>query len=97
MKTRQLIKQPVITEKSMKDAGKGVYTFHVSLAASKPAIKEAIEKAFSVHVEKVTTNIKKPKKKQVGRRRITSYTSAKKIARVWLKKDEKIDLFEFEE
>lgn len=95
--THNIIKKPVITEKSIKDAAKGVFTFQVALSASKNVIRKAIEDSFSVHVEKITTNIKKPKKKKSRKRLAISYTSPKKVARVWLQKDEKIDLFEFEE
>lgn len=53
-----IIRRPILTEKSLKDAdSRGVYVFEVAMAASKPEIKEAIEKLFNVKVKKVRTLI----------------------------------------
>ena len=95
MKT--ILKQAIITEKSMLEASKGVYTFEVGLQASKSQIKALVEQLFSVQVNKVTTTIRKPKQIRVGRRRTPKLNSPRKFARVWLKSGDSIDLFEFKE
>ncbi len=94
MEKKYLIKKAVITEKSLKDAANGVYTFEVYLHAKKLQIKKAIEKTFSVNVKTISTSIRKGKIKSVGRKRKKVKEKDIKIARVRLLKDEKIDLFE---
>ena len=63
----EIIKAPLITEKSANDKEKNKYTFLVSEKASKTEIKEAIEKIFKVKVESISTLNIKVKKKRVGR------------------------------
>jgi len=63
----EIIKAPLVTEKSTNDKEKGTYTFLVSEKASKTEIKEAIEKIFKVKVESVKTLNITVKKKRVGR------------------------------
>lgn len=64
----QLIKGPIITEKShmVKAAGNKV-TFRVDAKANKIEIRKAIEELFKVKVLSVNTISMKGKKKQVGR------------------------------
>ena len=64
---RDIIKAPIITEKSSTLATQNVITFSVDVNANKTQIKQAIEKIFNVKVEKVNTVNVKPKKKRVGR------------------------------
>ena len=47
---------PVVTEKSSMAGEFNQVTFRVALDATKPEIKEAVEKLFSVKVENVNTN-----------------------------------------
>lgn len=85
--------QPVITEKSMKEAKRGRYTFLVEKNLSKPKIKKLVEDVFSVEVAAVAT-LKVPGEKRrtyQGRYRIRQ---PKKKAVVTLKEKQKIDLFE---
>ena len=89
-----IINKPIITEKSLKDAQAGIYTFAVEKTATKPRIQKAIEEMFKVHVTKITTVNRKGKKRLVGKRRTPVYEGNIKKARVILQKDEKIDLFE---
>ncbi len=63
----EIIKAPLITEKSHVGTEKGVYTFLVSPKATKTEIKDAIEKIFKVKVVEISTLNVKPKKKRVGR------------------------------
>jgi large subunit ribosomal protein L23 len=84
---------PVITEKSLKDAKEGKYTFRVDKGMDKFAVKKLIEETFNVHVVDVNT-IKVPgevKKTMTGRKRMVK---PGKKAIVKLKEKEKIDLFE---
>ena len=54
MKTAyDIIKAPVISEKSMDDAAEKKYTFKVDVNATKPQIKAAVEEAFGVEVVRV--------------------------------------------
>ena len=63
----QIIKAPLITEKSRTDEQNGVYTFLCDPKATKTEIKNAIEKLFKVKVVEISTLNTKPKKKRVGR------------------------------
>ena len=85
-----IIIAPVITEKSAAQAEKNVYTFKVAAEANKIEIKDAIEKAFGVKVEKINTLNTKSKDKRVGR--YTGKTKTYKKAFVTLKDGEKIEL-----
>lgn len=64
---RDVIKAPIITEKSASLAQNNVITFSVDVNANKTQIKQAVEKIFDVKVESVNTVNVKPKKKRVGR------------------------------
>lgn len=64
---RNVIKAPIITEKSAALAQNNIITFSVDVNANKTQIKQAVEKLFDVKVESVNTVNVKPKKKRVGR------------------------------
>lgn len=65
---RDIIKAPIITEKSSDLAqNKNTFVFSVDVNANKTQIKQAIEKIFNVKVESVNTINVKSKKKRVGR------------------------------
>jgi len=84
---------PIITEKSLKDAKAGRYTFGVLPKKNKFEIKKAIEEVFKVHVTSVATINLRGGSKRNFRGQIQSKGASKK-AIVTLAKDEKIDLFE---
>lgn len=67
MNNYDIIFAPVITEKTAAMESEGKYVFKVDVRASKPQIKQAIEKAFNVKVESVNTMNNHPKDKRVGR------------------------------
>jgi len=90
----EILIRPIISEKSLNQAGLGWYTFAVQTKARKPAIKKAVEKTFGVKVLKVKTMIIKGKTKRIGRRLKKIKTSSWKKAQVLLPKEQKIDLFE---
>ena len=91
MRERDIIKAPIITEKSASLAqDKNTITFSVDTKANKTEIKQAVEKIFDVKVESVNTINVKPKKKRVGR--YTGKTNKVKKAIVKLKEGSKIEL-----
>ena len=91
MRERDIIKAPIITEKSASLAqDKNTITFSVDTKANKTEIKNAIEKIFDVKVDSVNTVNVKPKKKRVGR--YVGKTNKVKKAIVKLKEGSKIEL-----
>lgn len=90
---RDIIKRPVITERStdMMEANK--FTFEVDIKANKTEIKKAVEEIFGVTVEKVNTMRVPGKMKRVGRH--MGMTSERKKAIVTLAPESKpISIFE---
>ena len=88
---RDIIKAPVITEKSSNIASNDrKYVFKVDAKANKSQSKDAIEKIFKVKVESVNTVNVHPKKKRVGR--YSGMTNKYKKAIVTLVNGNKIDL-----
>lgn len=89
-----ILRRPIVTEKStlLQEAGK--YTFQVDGSASKIQIKEAVEKAFNVKVRAVNT-IRMPGKKRFSRRVRGTETRTKpwKKAIVTLAPGQTIELF----
>ena len=86
----EIIKAPVITEKSQIAKSNGQYTFKVDPKANKTEIKEAIEKLFNVKVKQIRTINVKVKKRRVGR--YTGLTNRSKKAIVTLQEGQTIDL-----
>ena len=80
----------VVTEKSMQNAEKNIYTFKVDKRATKTQIKKTIEAQFGVHVKTINTLITKPKDKRVGK--YTGKTKTYKKAIVSLKDGETIEI-----
>ena len=86
----EIIKAPVITEKSQAMQSEGKYTFLVDPKANKTEIKSAIEKLFNVKVKSISTLNVKPKKKRVGR--YSGMTNRKKKAVVTLEEGQTITI-----
>lgn len=55
MNAYDIIRRPVITEKSMNEMADKKYTFIVDINANKTEIKLALEEIFKVKVDKVNT------------------------------------------
>ena len=92
MKQWEIIKGPIITEKSNDLLEKeNKYTFKVALEANKVEIKQAIEAIYKVKVVDIATVRVLPKRRRVGK--YEGYRSAYKKAIVKLAKDQKIDAF----
>lgn len=90
---RDIIYRPVITESSADLMVDKKYTFEVDPKANKTEIKQAVELAFGVTVEKVNTMNVKGKFKRMGR--YGGYRSDRKKAIVQLSADSKdLDFFE---
>ena len=68
-----IVRKPLVTEKSTMASENGAVVFEVSIASNKPQIKEAVEALFGVKVKAVNTSITKGKQKRfkgvLGRRR----------------------------
>ena len=94
-----IILRPVISEKSIDEAGRGKYTFAVHNDANKIQIKAAIEELYKkekVTVVAVNVLSSKAKEKRRGtkRGRVTGHTSAWRKAIVTLAPGQKIEFFE---
>ena len=88
-----VIRKPIISEKSMANMQEKTYAFKVALDANKVEIKEAVEKIFGVQVEKVTTVNCAGKEKRMGVH--TGLTAKTKKAYVKLTKESKtIEFFD---
>ena len=90
---RDIIKRPVITERSTEQMADKKYTFDVDKRANKTEIKNAIETIFEVRVAKVNTMNVKGKPKRFGRH--FGYKPDRKKAIVTLTEDSKeLEFFE---
>ena len=89
----EVLKRPIVTEKSMVGSEVGDYTFEVDLRANKYVIKDAVETAFSVTVNHVRINVMPAKTMRRGRR-IGIRKPKWKKAIVTLKSGDHIQLFE---
>ncbi|WP_147804594.1 50S ribosomal protein L23 [Alkalicoccus halolimnae] len=90
---RDLIKRPIITERSADLMAEKKYTFEVDPRATKPQLKAAIEEIFGVEVVNVNTMNYKGKFKRFGRH--SGYTRKRKKAIVELSADSKeLEFFE---
>ena len=61
-----IILKPVITERSMENAGNKIYAFEVARDANKIEIRDAVETIFGVAVMSVNTMNLKGKEKRLG-------------------------------
>ena len=59
-----VIRKPIITEKSTMASENGAVVFEVAIDSSKPQIKQAVEELFGVKVKAVNTTITKGKTKR---------------------------------
>ena len=92
MDARDIIKRPVITERTTDLMADKKYTFEVDVRANKTQVKDAIEEIFGVKVEKVNVQNYKGKFKRMGR--FGGYTSKRRKAIVKLTADSKeIEIF----
>lgn len=92
MDLRDVIRRPVITEKSMLEMEDNKYTFIVDPKANKTLVKQAVEALFDVKVEKVNIINTARKPKRLGM--FMGYTRKNRKAIVKLTEDSTpIELF----
>ncbi|ANF98383.1 MULTISPECIES: 50S ribosomal protein L23 [Paenibacillus] len=90
---RDIIKRPVITERTADYMSELKYAFEVDIRSNKTEIKKAIEEIFKVKVSKVNTLRMPAKPKRYGR--YSGYTSEWKKAIVTLAPESKpLEFFE---
>lgn len=88
----KVIIRPLVTEQGTHFANvRGAYSFEVNKKANKAQIKNAIEKIYSVKVDKVRTANRKGKPRRRGG--TIGVTSSWKKAVVYLESEYHIDLF----
>jgi len=87
-----VLRRPLVTEKSTELQTKNKYAFEVAGEANKLQVKQAVEKAFKVNVTKVNVVTVPGKTRRVGRRQVL--TPSWKKALVTLRAGDKIEFFE---
>ena len=92
MEILEVLRRPIITEKSTALQERGKYVFEVAPHANKKQIREAVQLAFKVEVAKVNVVTVPPKWRGPGQRK--GKTSLRKKAVVTLKPGHKIEYFE---
>lgn len=89
---RDIIRKPIVSEKSYDLTNQRKYTFEVDKKATKPQIRQAIEEIFKVGVTSVNTMNREGKTKKQG------WSSGRrpswKKAIVTLREGDKIEVFE---
>ena len=92
----EVLKRPIITEKTALLNEKGVFGFIVDKKANKIQIKDAVERMYAVNVDSVRTAImpKKPKFRYTKSGVVSGHKPSYKKAFVQLKEGEYIDLYE---
>ena len=88
----EVLRKPLITEKSTDLQSLNKYAFEVADSANKPLVKQAIENAFKVKVTGVNIITMPGKSRRMGRRIIQSPSWKKAI--VTLQPGDKIEFFE---
>ncbi len=92
MNAQQVIREPIISEKSYALIAENKYTFRVHPRAHKTQIRAAVEEIFKVQVVDVCTMRLKPKPKRRGW--TSGQTRSWKKAVVELAPGDRIELFE---
>ena len=92
MQVFDVLRRPVVTEKSTLLQETGRYTFEVAPSANKHQIKRAVEEAFNVEVVHVNTMNVRGKRKRFGPRLVAK--PAWKKAIVQLAPGDSITIFE---
>jgi large subunit ribosomal protein L23 len=88
----EVLRRPLVTEKSTTLQALNKYAFEVADGANKMMIQQAVETAFKVKVTKVNVVLVRGKSKRVGRR--MTHTNPWKKAIVTLQQGDKIEYFE---
>lgn len=92
MNIYQVLKRPILTEKSDYQRDDNQYVFEVDRKANKHQIKEAVQSIFDVQVLKVNTMVMKPKRRRMGRKLVQTRPAWKRAV-VTLAPGERIQEF----
>lgn len=92
MNLYEVLRRPVITEKSSSLQAEGKYVFEVAREANKLQVKQVLEKEFKIKVSAVNIITVPRKERKVGRRVV--FTQSWKKAIVTLQPGDKIEFFE---
>lgn len=87
-----LIKYPVITEKTISLIEKNKYTFDVYNKLTKPQIKKILENLFEINIISVNTHLLPIKKKRLGLKK--GYKTNYKRVIITIKSNQKIPIFQ---
>ncbi len=88
----EVLRRPLITEKSASLHAEGKYAFEVAREANKQQVKQVVEKAFNVKVTAVNVMTAPSKQRRMRGRIVLTHPWKKAI--VTLKPGDKIELFE---
>lgn len=91
MNINEIVKYPILTEKTYAQMENRVYTFAVNKKANKKQIQKAVEVIFAVEIEKVNTQVVRRKDKRVGK--FLGKTTGIKKAVVYLKEGHSISFY----
>ena len=94
MDGRDIIRKPIVSEKSYVLIEENVYTIEVHPEATKPQIREAVEQIFGVRVTKVNTLNRKGKRKRNRKNFSYGKRSDQKRALVTVAEGDSIELFD---
>ena len=94
MDGRDIIRKPIVSEKSYVLIEENFYTFEVHPEATKPQIREAVEQIFGVRVTKVNTLNRKGKRKRNRKNFSYGKRSDQKRALVPVAEGDSIELFD---
>ena len=91
MHLNEVIKHPILSEKTYQQMASGVYTFAVDFKTNKAEVKKVVEHIFDVKVEKVNIQTVQKKPKRIGR--FNGFTNRYKKAIVTLVEGHVINIF----
>lgn len=92
MNVYEVLKRPILTEKTDYQRDNNQYIFEVDPRANKHQIKQAVETIFEVQVDAVNTMMMKPKQRRLGRRVVVTRPTWKRAV-VTLAAGERIQEF----
>ena len=90
----EVLRRPVVTEKSTALSAQNKYVFEVAIGANKPQIKVAVEQAFGVKVKDVNTTMMRGRVKRGRSGRVSGDVPHWKKAIVTLAEGGTIEFFE---
>jgi large subunit ribosomal protein L23 len=88
----EVLRRPLVTEKSTALQAQNKYAFEIAEGANKPMVKQAVEQAFKVTVTGVNVVHMPSKTRRIGRRQVQTQPWKKAI--VTLQAGDKIEFFE---